>query len=158
MSPQTPDIPDPGRPGNDNPGQLAVELFTSAFWLPAMVFAVYVCACILGVTTRLPRIDMVFHLVGGFSIGFCVDRGLGILESRGWAGGPEGVLRAAFILSMTASAALLWEFAEFAVDSLYSMRFQTDLADTMSDLALGVVGGIVFLLLHRFMRGRRKVS
>ena len=146
------------KPWNDNPGELAAKLFTSAFWLPALVFAVYVCACILGVTTRLPRIDMVFHLVGGFSIGFCVDRGLGILESQGLAGGPEGVLRSAFILSMTASAALLWEFAEFAVDSLYSMRFQTDLADTMSDMALGVVGGIVFLMLHRFMRGKPEAS
>ena len=128
------------------------NLSIRALWLPTLVFVVYACAYILGVTRQLPWIDMVFHLFGGFSIGYCVSRNLVVLDARGVVQGLDGVLRAAFILAMTATAAVFWEFAEFAVDSTFAMRFQTDLPDTMSDLALGVVGGIIFLALPRHSR------
>lgn len=95
---------------------------------------------------------MVFHLIGGFSIGYCVSRNLDLLDAQDVVKGLDGALRAVFILAMTATAAVFWELAEFAVDSAFAMRFQTDLPDTMSDLALGIVGSIVFLALPRHSR------
>ena len=138
--------------GNNGTRALLESVSLRAFWLPTLVFLVYVGACILGVTTQLPGIDMVFHLVGGFSIAYSVSRSLENLDASGMGRGLEGVLWPIFIVAMTATAAVFWEFAEFALDSAFAMRFQTDLPDTMSDMALGVVGGLIFLALHRVRR------
>jgi len=136
-------------PADDGILALARNLSPKVLWLPALVLLTYILACLLGVTERLPWIDKVFHPVGGYAIAYCVSRSLEMLATRGASPRLGGALRAGFIISMTATAALFWEFAEFAVDSGLAMRFQTDLTDTMSDMALGLVGGIIFLALHR---------
>ena len=94
-----------------NPERVGVRaivesLSVRALWPPALVFVVYVCACLLGVTTQLLWIDMVFHLFGGFTIACCVSRTLETLNARDMGRALAGVLRAGFILSMTATVAL----------------------------------------------------
>ena len=126
-------------------------LLMRALWPPGLVFGIYVVGLALGILKQLPGIDMVFHLVGGFAIACSVSMGLR-LEPTGRARYLEGVPRVFFIVGMTSLAALLWEFAEFAVDNVFDTRFQTDLPDTMSDLALGLVGGILLVSLQRLLR------
>ena len=44
------------------------------------------------------------------------------------------------------TASVFWEFGEFTLDSCLGTHIQIDLDDTMSDMAFGILGGVLFLL------------
>ena len=50
------------------------------------------------------------------------------------------VLEALLVASLTTSAAVVWEFLEFAIDAVTGSNLQVSLANTMQDLALGMLG------------------
>jgi hypothetical protein len=54
-------------------------------------------------------------------------------------------VKAAFLFSLVATAAVLWEFGEFAIDYLFRTSAQSGLQDTISDMFLGLVGGTAFI-------------
>jgi hypothetical protein len=58
------------------------------------------------------------------------------------------VLELILIGSLTASAALCWEFAEFAIDQLLGTNVQVSLENTMIDLAMGMLGGMLLILIR----------
>jgi hypothetical protein len=58
------------------------------------------------------------------------------------------VLELVLVGSLTATAAVFWEFAEFTVDQLFATNVQVSLANTMKDLALGVAGAGAFILIR----------
>ncbi len=55
-------------------------------------------------------------------------------------------------LSFVALTAVLWEFMEFGMDYFFGVVMQPDLTDTMSDLALGLLGALVVALFKRQKR------
>jgi hypothetical protein len=61
------------------------------------------------------------------------------------------LLELLLIGSLTATAAVFWEFAEFTIDQAFGMNVQISLANTMQDLAMGISGATLFI----FIRSRQ---
>jgi hypothetical protein len=105
-----------------------------------------------------PPLDVPMHFFGGFVMGMLaialqheflqVHR----LPKAAWW---HELL---FVLGFVGLVAIGWEFFEFGVDALWSLRdaigvSQVSMADTMADLAVGLLGGLVAHALFR--PGRR---
>lgn len=64
------------------------------------------------------------------------------------------VINVLFIIAFTVLVGVLWEFFEFSLDILmvfrgYSEIFQGDLVDTMGDLLMDILGGLVLGIVCR---------
>lgn len=116
--------------------------------MPALVFALHlVLASDLDLYLRYEFADELMHPAGGFAIAFAVARGLAELRARSLVPPLGRWLRATLVVSLTATAAVLWEFAEYVSDHAFGTHTQGDLEDTLSDMALGIGGALVFLAL-----------
>lgn len=48
-----------------------------------------------------------------------------------------------FLIGTTALAAIFWEFFEFSMDYFYNTHNQISIADTMKDMAMGLLGATI---------------
>lgn len=152
----------PGRPaGGAGPGGAAAlqEILTRALWPPALVFGVHlVLSRGLHAYDELPSRDLAMHLVGGGAIACCFARTLDALQRHGTVAALDPKLRLVLIFASTCSAAVFWEFAEFLSDRFLGTSSQLGLEDTLADMLLGIVGGVVFLLGPRGSRSPASTS
>jgi len=88
------------------------------------------------------------HFSGGVAIAFFISRCFQALPRGRVRRSRVVLLEPLLIGSLTASAAVCWEFAEFTVDQLFGSNIQTSLANTMQDLAMGISGAIVLILIR----------
>jgi hypothetical protein len=125
------------------------------FMFPATVFLIHLMASkALNLYAIFPNMDIPFHYLGGLSITYSSAQILSYLEEENITARLNGVIFLVLILSLTATAAVFWEFAEFIGDRLFHTNIQVSLANTMQDQFLGVLGGmtIVFIYGNRFRR------
>lgn len=114
----------------------------SFFVFPGIVFLVHLIASkILNLYTIFPNLDIPFHYVGGFSIAYTSTQVLLYLEQEKISVSLNKVLFLILTISLTATAAIFWEFAEFIGDRLMDTNIQISLANTMQDQFLGILGG-----------------
>jgi hypothetical protein len=92
--------------------------------------------------TVFPNADIPFHYLGGFSIAFTSVQIVVYLEEEKYIDLLNKVLSMVLIFSLTATATVLWEFAEFALDQVAGTNVQISLANTMQDQFMGIVGGL----------------
>jgi hypothetical protein len=61
------------------------------------------------------------------------------------------------LLSLTATAAVFWEFAEFISDQWLNTHLQPSIANTMQDQFLGILGGMTWaaICIKRDLAGYR---
>lgn len=85
------------------------------------------------------------HFGGGFAIAFFVSKCFQTLPRRAVPKNRLIVLELLLAGSLTATAAVFWEFMEFSFDQLFHHNVQISLANTMKDLAMGVSGSIAFI-------------
>jgi hypothetical protein len=52
-----------------------------------------------------------------------------------------------FVVSLTATSSVLWEFAEFTSDAVFGTHAQLGLDDTLLDMALGIAGGLWYAVM-----------
>jgi len=129
---------------------VAVGLIRRAGWAPVAVvlFHAFLSRGLDGYT-RVPPLDIPMHLLGGVAIAY--------FFSSCFAALPEGLMAKEFrwiaeilcVVSLTATAAVFWEFAEFTSDRLFGTGAQKGLEDTLLDMALGVLGGVLYLVFAR---------
>lgn len=125
-----------------------IELTRRALWFPLLVFGTHLFLS-RGIEAyrEHPWLDMPMHFAGGVAIAFCLSVTLLVLEERELVERTGPRIRSLLILALTGCAALFWEFAEFTTDQLGLTRAQAGLEDTLLDMALGLVGGLLFLIL-----------
>jgi hypothetical protein len=60
------------------------------------------------------------------------------------------------IITLTATAAVIWEFAEFLSDQVLETDLQGSIANTMQDQFLGILGGATwaFIFYRKLLRSR----
>ena len=131
---------------------LALELFRRAFWLPTLVLAVHGALALVEGYDRFIPLDVLMHLAGGMAVAWCFARALDVLVGHGFVRLPERPVWDVLVIALTATAAVVWEFAEWSSDFFVGTRSQRGLDDTMLDMLLGVVGGLVFLAARRLRR------
>lgn len=122
------------------------KIFRVGGWAPFTVFALHV---LLGkgfhVYDIWPPIDVPMHFAGGFAFAFFVSRCFQELPRGMVQRSRSVVLELLLIGSLTATAAVFWEFAEFSADQMFGSNIQVSLQNTMKDLAMGVLGSMAFI-------------
>jgi len=114
---------------------------TSFFLFPLGVYLVHLTAKGLGVYEMFPYVDIPFHYMGGLSIAYTASQILSYLESEKLTAQLNQWIFLVLLLSLTAMAAVSWEFAEFISDQLLHTNLQPSIANTMQDQLLGILGG-----------------
>jgi hypothetical protein len=127
-------------------------------WFPILVFAAHeTCAHVIDGYARWPSIDIPLHLLGGAAIGYFVAGALRVLADRALIRNADPFGHVTLVFTSVCTAAVFWEFAEWISDHTIGTRCQMDdLDDTMLDLAMGVTGGILFVLVPRLRRVKRR--
>ena len=127
----------------------------SFFIFPTLVFLGHLIAGkVLHLYARFPNIDIPFHYIGGLSIAYASTKVLSYLASEKITSTLNKAISVVLILSLTATAAVLWEFMEFGVDQLLNTHLQRSLANTMQDQFLGILGGSTWTFIY-FKRDRK---
>jgi hypothetical protein len=115
-------------------------------WAPLMVFSIHAIASrVFHVYEAVPQADIPMHFAGGVAIAFFISRCFRALPRDVVRSSRVIVLEAVLVASLTTTAAVLWEFAEFLLDSVSGTNVQVSLANTMKDLAFGMLGAMVFI-------------
>ena len=135
---------------------MVVKLFWAGGWFPVGVFVGHLfLKFVVHIYWFWPRADMPLHFLGGMSIAYFVSGGWRFLSRQGAEPRQTALLELVLIVSLTATAAVFWEFGEFAGDQLFGFNLQVNLLNTMQDLILGMAGGFVifFVRVWQLRRG-----
>ena len=115
-------------------------------WAPLLVFATHMfMSHALNAYDWWPSIDVPMHFSGGLAIAFFVSRCFQTLPRQDVPQGRLAILELLLIGSLTATVAVFWEFAEFSLDQVFGTNVQVNLANTMKDMALGILGAIMLI-------------
>lgn len=135
--------------------RLIIRLFIVGGWAPLTVFLVHVfISRVLDIYDPWPHTDIPMHFLGGLSIAFFVSRCFRALPRDAAHHSRVDVLELVLVGSLTATAAVLWEFAEFIWDRVFGTNIQLSLANAMQDMALGILGAVAFIALAHRRRAR----
>jgi hypothetical protein len=122
-----------------------VRAIRGAGWAPIAVFGIHVLfARVFAAYRAWPDLDIPVHFAGGAAIAFFFARAIreaariGILRVR-------ADVAAVCALSLTCTAAVFWEFAEYVSDHNFGTHAQGGLEDTLSDLLMGFLGGAAYV-------------
>ena len=121
---------------------------TSFFLFPAVIFLVHLGAKGAGLYEMFPKIDIPFHYLGGLSIAYMCAQVLSYLESEKVTTALHKGLFLLLLLSLTATVAVCWEFAEFLSDQFLNTNLQPSIANTMQDQFLGILGGGTWAVIY----------
>ena len=131
--------------------------FLSFFLFPILVYLVHLIALrVLHLYTFFPNVDMPFHYIGGLSIAYAASQVLLHLESEEITAPLNRMIFLVLLLSLTATIAVFWEFAEFMSDQMLGTHLQPSIANTMQDQFLGILGGGTWAFIS-FKRERESV-
>ncbi len=118
-------------------------------WFPFAVFTIQAfLKDVVHIYDYYPSADVPMHFVGGVAIAFFVSHSFQLLPREAVKRSRIVLLELLLIASLTATAAVFWEFAEFTLDQVAGTNIQVSLANTMQDLAMGLLGAIFFILLR----------
>jgi hypothetical protein len=124
----------------------AVALRRTA-WAPLAVVAAHVVGGhLLDVYAWWPEYDMPMHFLGGAAIAYVLRAVLDAAAREELLGTPNALAHALLALGLAAAVTILWEFYEFLSDRWLGTNTQIDLADTLGDLLLGLLGALAYLL------------
>ena len=128
---------------------LVRKLLLVGGWAPLLVFSIHVVASRgLNAYVRFPPTDIPMHFAGGLAIAFFISGCFRALPRDTDRSRRMAVLEAVLVGSLATTAALLWEFAEFSIDRLVGTNIQVSLNNTMQDLALGMLGALVLVVIR----------
>jgi hypothetical protein len=118
-------------------------------WVPALVFTTHgFLSRVLDLYRIWPPADIPVHFSAGAAVAFCISRCFQLLPREPVRQSRVNLLELLLIGSLTASVAVFWEFAEFSADQLFGTNVQISLANTMQDLAMGIGGALVLILIR----------
>lgn len=126
----------------------------SFFRWPMAVLFVHVFLTYVGGYYWWAHVDKIMHLLGGMSIAAAAISGMHYAKQRQWISFINPYLTVLCIVAIVALIAVGWEFFEFILDHTLRTRMQPSVADTMGDLACGLVGGL--LIAMKFALSRNK--
>ncbi|HEY9528950.1 MAG TPA: hypothetical protein VIR02_17810 [Anaerolineales bacterium] len=129
----------------------------SFFVFPAVVYLVHLAVKGLGLYDMFPNVDIPFHYLGGLSIAYTCAQILSYLETEKLTTTLHRGVFLVLLLSLTATVAVFWEFAEFLSDQFLATTLQPSIANTMQDQFLGILGGGTWVLIY-FRRGLKRAS
>ena len=128
--------------------KLGGQMFGRAGWAPTLVFLLHVFVSrVLNGYILYPPIDIPMHFFGGVAMAYFLSVCFAALPDGAVRDDLRAIGQAVFVVALTATASTFWEFAEFTSDALFGTLAQLGLEDTLLDMALGVAGGMSFVLM-----------
>lgn len=89
-----------------------------------------------------PWFDIPIHILGGFAVGHSYFLILNYLQEKNYLK-TNSFIKIVFIISLVSLTAVFWEFFEYFAGYLTGFGLQGNLDDTILDLAMGILGGIL---------------
>lgn len=127
---------------------IRISKLISPFIFPTLVLMAHgIASKVLNLYAVFPSLDIPFHFLGGFSIAYTAARVLAALEKERVTAVLNRGVFLVLVIALTATATVLWEFAEFLGDRLLETNIQISLANTMQDQFFGILGGMAWLCL-----------
>lgn len=124
----------------------AMTSLRRAAWAPVLVFVIHLVALLgFDIYNRFSEFDIPMHFAGGVAIAYFFGVCYREAAQLGLLGQPSANVFPPMILGLTSLAAVVWEFAEFVADQQFGVHTQPGLADTLLDLLMGLLGGIVVI-------------
>lgn len=118
-------------------------------WAPLLIFATHMFIDrVLNAYEWWPTIDIPMHFGGGIAIAFFISKCFQVLPRQPVPKSRLSILELMLVGSLTATAAVFWEFAEFTIDHIYGTNVQVSLANTIQDMAMGISGAIVVIIVR----------
>lgn len=126
---------------------VAGSLVARAGWAPLLVFLLHVfISRVLNGYILFPPLDIPMHLFGGIAMAYFLSCCFTAIPEGVVAGRFRTLAECVVVLSLTATASVCWEFAEYLSDALFGTQAQLGLEDTLLDMALGILGAVSYLL------------
>ena len=116
----------------------------TAAWAPILVVMAYALALVTLAPHPPQWLDSIAHAAGGVAMAYFAFTALEHLQKS--VGKTPRTIRLVAAVGLTAVVAIAWELLEFLVDLTASTRLAPSVEDTLLDLALGLVGAVVFAL------------
>ena len=133
------------------------QTFLTAAWAPLSVFMFYVSVSIgTNAYVLYPWFDMPAHLLGGFAITYFFRAG--IANSQEVVGRIPARIQILLAIGLTSIAAVIWECLEYISDLTLGTNWSWGLTDTLSDLFLGLIGAIVFVVIDTSRSSTRPID
>ena len=107
-----------------------------------------------GIYVKYEWLDIPMHLIGGFVISRSYYLFLRIIQSNGNLGFIHSGVLFIIVISLIALTSLMWELYEFIFDFIDNGTRQTNNLDTMTDMSLGLIGGIFSYLYFKITNTR----
>jgi hypothetical protein len=129
---------------------IALKVLTiGGAWLPLLVFTIHVfLSQVLHLYDLWPPTDIPMHFSGGVAIAFFISRCFQLLPRTAVKRSRVALLELLLIGSLTATATVFWEFAEFSIDQVLGTNVQLGLANTIKDMAMGILGSLLLILIR----------
>ena len=125
------------------------SLVARAGWAPILVFLLHVfISRVLNGYILYPPLDIPMHFFGGVAMAYFLAKSFGAVPEGAIAPPYRPIAEFVFVVSVTATASIVWEFAEFTSDRLFGTHAQVDLDDTLLDMALGIAGGLSYAVMR----------
>ena len=118
-----------------------------AAWAPLSVFVIYSVVKAFGTYLLYPSLDMPTHFLGGVAIAYFYRSA--ISNSQRLVGAIPLPVQVLLALTCTGTTTILWEFFEYLSDFFFSTSMILGLGDTLKDMFLGLLGGLILLLWRR---------
>ena len=120
----------------------SIIVFVRIFFAPLLVLSVHVLT--LRMYTFWPSFEILMHFIGGMSIAYGAGVFFRILKDYKLLQYMPRLLEVFLLVAITSFAAVLWEFFEFTGGYIFEIQLlQMNLPDTIADLGLGLLGGLV---------------
>ena len=132
------------------------KLFRTGGWAPIAVLALHLfLSRVLHAYRFWHDADILEHFAGGMAIAFFVSTLFRALPRKDAQRSRTVLLELVLMFSLTATAAVFWEFAEFIFDRMFGTNVQVSLANTMQDQAMGIMGALFLIAVRARQLGAR---
>lgn len=116
-----------------------------AAWLPVAVLLSFAfAASAFRLYVLYPWLDMPTHFAGGIAVTHFFR--VAVVNAQDAVGRIRPVVRSLLSLGLTMLAAVAWEILEYSLDAALGTTMNRGVADTLSDLLFGLLGGLCVVL------------
>lgn len=123
------------------------DTLREAAWAPLSVLGFYALGLAFGIFDRFPALDIPTHFMGGVVITYFYR--VAIRRSQACLGEIPFPIQVLLAITSTGTTTVLWEFYENLADVFLGTQMVRGLEDTITDLFVGILGGLVLSLLYR---------
>ncbi|MEK6842271.1 MAG: hypothetical protein AABX84_00490 [Nanoarchaeota archaeon] len=122
---------------------LRLDKILTYFLIPTSFFLFHMFLdLVFDIYTKFPWFGNIMHFSGGIVLGFTFFPLLNYLNEEKYLK-LDKIMKFIFVLSLVGLFAIFWEFYEFTMVNVFSVNWQMTYGDTIIDLFLGLIGGII---------------